>query len=122
MAAVQSLAARKKIKILTVDPELIKKTFKLPIRPVVVPAGSYAGLDKETPTIGVSTSVWIRSDLEEEIVYKMAKAIFGNLDYISKVHRVGKEFRMISKRDADDLAIKVHPGVIRYAKETGKWE
>jgi TRAP transporter TAXI family solute receptor len=122
MSAVQSLAARKRIKILTVDPEIVKKIFKLPIRPVVVPAGVYAGLDKEVPTIGVSSSVWIRVDLGEEIVYKMTKAVFSNLDYISKVHRVGKEFRMISKKEADDLAIKVHPGVIRYAKEMGKWD
>jgi len=122
MSAVQSLAARKQIKILTVDPEIIKKNFKLPIRPVVVPAGAYAGLGKEVPTIGVSTSVWIRADLAEETVYRIAKSVLTNVDYISKVHRVGKELRVMSKKEADDLGVKVHPGVIRFARETGKWE
>jgi TRAP-type uncharacterized transport system substrate-binding protein len=51
------------------------------------------------------------------LVYKVAKLMYGNLDYMRKVN---KSFNRVAAKDAaQDLGIPRHPGLTRYLKEAG---
>lgn len=120
LSSLQSLAMRKPIKILSIDPTIIKKHFGPAYHPLVIPAGAYPGVERVS-TIGINAGAWFRGDLDEVVVYNIIKSIFANLDYLSKVHRACKQFHLLSQKDAEELGIRVHPGVLRYAKEKGLW-
>lgn len=120
ISSLQSLAMRKPIRILSIDPIVIKKHFSPAYHPLVIPAGAYPGVERVS-TIGINAGAWFRGDLDEVVVYNIIKSIFANLDYLSKVHRACKQFRILSQKDSEELGVRVHPGVLRYAKEKGLW-
>ncbi|CEP69193.1 TRAP transporter solute receptor, TAXI family [Moorella glycerini] len=120
--AIQGVQARANINLLQADPEVIKANFKAPVYPVVIPAGTYKGQDKDVTVLGISAGAWIRSDLPEDLVYEITKAIFSNLDYLGTVHRTGKDQHLLTPEEAQALGVEVHPGVIKYAKEKGIWK
>ncbi len=85
-----------------------------------VPAGSYARQVNETPVTSMNTAVGIgvRADLDEEIVYKMTKAFWDNLDEVTS------EAPWAKALDAEYAAVKrgmieLHPGAARYYREAG---
>jgi TRAP-type uncharacterized transport system substrate-binding protein len=56
-------------------------------------------------------------NVPEKLVYKVAKLMYGNLDYMRKVN---KSFNRVAVKDAaQDLGVKRHPGLTRYLKEAG---
>ena len=119
VSSLQKLAMRKPIRVLGIDPILIKENFGKGFHPFPIPADEYT--DKDVSVIAIDASIWIRGDLEEEVVYNCVKAVFSNIDYITKVHRAGKQFRVVSQKELEALGVKAHPGVVKYAKEKGLW-
>ena len=119
VASLQKLAMRKPIRVLGIDPALIKQHFGAGFHPFPIAADEYT--DRNVSVIAMSASVYIRGDLEEEVVYNCVKAVFSNIDYVTKVHRAGKQFRILSQKELEALGVKAHPGVVRYAKEKGLW-
>lgn len=117
--SIEGAQVMRPVVLLQADANIIKKNFKAPIHPAVIPAGTYKGQDKDITVLAASAGTWIRTDLPEELVYKITKAIFSNLDYLGQVHRVGKDQHLLTKDEANDMGVKVHPGVIKYAKEVG---
>ena len=119
VSSLQALVMKKPIRILDVDPVVIKNNFGPAFHPLVIPPDAY--IDKSAKTVGIYTSAWIRGDLEEEVVYNIVKSVFANLDSLSKMHRAGKQFRILNKKEVETLGVNVHPGVLKYAKEKGLW-
>ena len=63
-------------------------------------------------------SVWFYSDIPEEVVYTVVKAVFDNFADFKKLHPAFanlKEDQMIS----DGLSAPLHPGAAKYYKERG---
>jgi TRAP transporter TAXI family solute receptor len=82
-----------------------------------VPAGSYPGVDEEATTISVMAILAARQDLEDDIVYKIMKAMYENLD---KIHGAHAKFKDISVDQAmNGMTIPLHPGAEKYLKEVG---
>jgi TRAP transporter TAXI family solute receptor len=119
VSSIQALAMKEPIRILDVDPAVIKKNFSSAFHPLVIHADAYT--DKNVNALGMYSSVWIRGDLGEDVVYHIAKSVFTNIDAISKIHPAGKQFRMLKKNEVEALGVNVHPGVLKYAKEKGLW-
>ena len=56
-------------------------------------------------------------NVPEKLVYKVAKLMYGNLDYMRKVN---KNFNRVAAKDAaQDLGIQRHRGLTKYLKEIG---
>jgi hypothetical protein len=82
-----------------------------------VPAGAYPGLEEDSTTIAVMAILSARADLDEDLVYKIMKAMYTNIDQIQKAHA---KFADISVEDAmDGMTIPLHPGAEKYLKEVG---
>jgi TRAP transporter TAXI family solute receptor len=105
-------------KILPISGELKKSLIDaFGMSPMIVPAGTYPGIDKDVETVGMSAVLFCRDDLSEEVVYNFTKVILENIEYLSGVYAA------LGKLDMNEawqnLGAPLHPGAERYFKEKG---
>jgi len=87
--------------------------------PMVIPAGTYRGINEDVETVGVA-AIWVcRQDLSEDIVYKIVKSFYSpeGLEYIGKVHAAGKKIKL--ENAANWSSIPFHPGAEKFFREVG---
>jgi uncharacterized protein len=87
--------------------------------PVVIPAGTYRGIDTDVPAFK-DAGIWIvRADLDEELVYEMTKAVFGpaGVSAMTMVTPIAAE--MGPSTALRSVAFPLHPGAARYWEEVG---
>jgi TRAP transporter TAXI family solute receptor len=114
--SVEALGAVKGVKLIQIEQDKIDALIeKYPYYAKdVVPAGTY-GLKAEVTTVAVLAMLVVSSELDEDTVYDMTKAIFENTDKIT--HAKGK---LITAETAlDGIGIELHPGAKKYFDEKG---
>ena len=87
-------------------------------RTATIPGGMYRGTDNATNTFGVGATFVSSSDVPDEVVYVVVKAVFDNFEDFKKLHPAFanlKEAEMIK----DGLSAPLHPGAVKYYKERG---
>ncbi len=86
-----------------------------------IPGGMYKGTDSEVKTFGVKATFVTSSDVADDVVYEVVKAVFDNFDRFKKLHPAFenlKEEEMIK----DGLSAPLHDGAVKYYKERGWME
>ena len=119
--AVESLAVRMPIKILSFDSERRADSPGFPLVASTIPANTYHELDEESDAIMVRSIIYIQPGLDEETVYQMVKTVFENIPALKAAHPSGDQAALLSEAQAAELDLTMHPGVIRYAQEVGAW-
>ena len=90
--------------------------------PSVIPAGTYPGVQYDVNTIAVSGMLAIRDDLPDDLVYEIAKALWGKTarKLLDNGHAKAKVIRLENAlKGYDTLNVPLHPGAERYYKEQG---
>lgn len=82
-----------------------------------VSAGIYKGIDKDVPTVAVLAILVAKAELEEDVVYKITKAMFENIKSIETAHAKGKEVKL--EKALIGMPIPLHPGAEKFFKEKG---
>lgn len=82
-----------------------------------IPKGMYKGTEQDVPTYAFRQILVVRSDLSEDLVYKITKSIFENLDYLRGVSPAFKEIEL--NTSIVGMSIPLHPGAEKYYKEKG---
>jgi uncharacterized protein len=82
-----------------------------------VPANTYTGQTDAVSTAAVLNYLVTRSDLRDDLVYQMTKAIFETLPELQAAHSAAKEIR--PEHALEGMPVPVHPGAERYFKEKG---
>ncbi|NWG02367.1 MAG: TAXI family TRAP transporter solute-binding subunit [Syntrophaceae bacterium] len=82
-----------------------------------VPGGIYKGVDKDVPTVAVLAILVAKAELEEEVVYKITKAMYENIKSIETAHAKGKEVKL--EKALEGMPIPIHPGAEKFFKEKG---
>ncbi len=86
---------------------------------LAVPAGTYRGVEKETPSFQDST-LWVaNADVPDDVVYKLLSTIYTDEGL---AHMVGqkKTFKEMSiKAGAKGIVTPMHPGAMKFWKEKG---
>jgi len=81
------------------------------------PKDSYNGVDEDVPTIAVKATLAVSADLPDDVVYKMTKLLFENLD---ELRAANERARYISLDTAlEGMSAPLHPGAIKYYEEKG---
>nr|WP_269748816.1 TAXI family TRAP transporter solute-binding subunit [Lysinibacillus timonensis] len=113
-AAVEALSATTDVVIVPVAPEKAEELIaKYPYYALdTVPAGTY-GLESDVPTVSVLAMLATTADLPEDVVYGIAKAVWGGADSIS--HAKGAFIK--TETALDGIGIPVHPGAEKYFNE-----
>jgi TRAP transporter TAXI family solute receptor len=86
--------------------------------PWVIPANTYNGETSDIETIGAGTFICADAKVSNELIYKYLKGMFTELEPIQNVHGMTKFIKFESALDGIG-DIPVHPGAIKYFKETG---
>jgi hypothetical protein len=125
IAAVMELARDIPIRLLETDPEVLKKLqAKYPnVTPLVFPAGTYKGIDKDTHTYTLPQMWLCRADLPEDLVYKILKAVYDNSEERNAIHPMAKKYTIENAfRGSKSVPVGYHSGAIKYYKEKGIWD
>jgi TRAP transporter TAXI family solute receptor len=85
----------------------------------MVPAESYPGVEKDTPTVSVMAMLSARADLDQDLVYKIMKAMYSE-EGLKQIHEAHAKFRNLSADQAmDGMSVPLHPGAEKFLKEAG---
>ena len=123
MAAVVTLEASHKIRLLQLNDEEFEKVFKMSpyYYKAVMPAGVYKTWQKPYPCVAFQV-FWIASPkLSPDLVYQMLKVVYDpkNKDYLASVHRQLTTMSP-SFKPMVGLQTPLHAGAVRFWKERGE--
>jgi len=87
-------------------------------RKAVIPGGMYRGTDEDVITFGVAATFVSSTDVPDEVVYEVVKAVFENFDSFKRLHPA---FNNLKKEEmvSDALSAPLHPGAEKYYREVG---
>jgi TRAP transporter TAXI family solute receptor len=87
------------------------------LTPSIIPAKTYSSLDKDFATIGVYNFAIGRSDLPDDLVYKLVKIVYQNQ---SRLVRSTESANETDPRNVvKNTFLPFHPGAVRYYREIG---
>ena len=86
--------------------------------PVMTPA-TLSGIDPGIPVVATSNLFMGRADLDEDLVYRMVKALIENYDELKTINPVMADWK--PEVAVQELPIPYHPGAIKYYREKGLW-
>ena len=119
LAPIIQLAANRDLKLVPVDDDFFNKLQAEypPYFRLSIPGGTYDDVPADTPTYGLANGLVISSDVPEERVYQMTKAVFENLEALAGVHPAFGD--MSADTVLDGFGSPLHPGALRYYREIG---
>ena len=123
-ATIQQLGARKKFRLLGATKELVEsKAWERYSKPPgrrtgVIPAGTYPGqLGGDVISGGATFMFTVRKSLSDDLVYKMTKVIWDNID---EIHKSAVVLKQINKeKPFIGVNTPLHTGALRYYREAG---
>ena len=80
-----------------------------------IPAGTYAGQEKDVTTVTVKATLIVSASASEEDVYNITKAIFENIDAITKENAKGAELSL--ENATSGMTVPFHKGAAKYFAE-----
>ena len=115
-AAIMDISTQNEIRILNVTGEPLKKLEqKYPfLSAAKIPANTYKGLAAETNTVAVNAVLIVNSDIKEDVVYNLTKALFENQAELASAHAKGKELNL--QAAVKGVSIPFHPGAVSTIK------
>ena len=118
-SAIMDVATQNAIRILPISADILGKlTEKYPfLAGVKIPANSYKGQTEEVPTVAVNAVLIAGSQLKDDMVYNLTKAMFENQAELASAHAKGKELNI--QYAVKGVSIAFHPGAVKYYKEKG---
>lgn len=118
-SAIMDLASARDIKLVSVGDDKFAEMRKLNpgYNKLTIKAGSYPKQDKDVQAVGYATHVIARCDLDEDVVYKMAKGLADNNADLTSIVRVMKDTDL--KVMATDTGVPMHKGAVKFYKEKG---
>jgi TRAP transporter TAXI family solute receptor len=81
------------------------------------PGGIYRGVSKPVPTFAVKATFVTSSDVPNDVVYQVVKAVFSDLPAFKKLHPAYRH--LTEKQMLQGLSAPVHAGAMKYYKERG---
>jgi TRAP transporter TAXI family solute receptor len=114
VASIRDLASSVPITVVAVPADLVAKVGP-PYQAGTIPAGTYEGQDADVETAAVVNYLVTHSDVPDDVVYAMTKALFENLDDMAAAHAAAKAIDL--KVAAKDPPAPLHPGAERYYQE-----
>ncbi len=118
-AAIMDIGAMHKIRILSIPDDITGKlTQKYPfLAPIKIPANTYKNITAEVKTVAVMAVLIINSEIQDDVVYNLTKALFENQAELATAHAKGKELSL--QTAVRGVSIPFHPGAVKYYKEKG---
>ncbi|NSW92636.1 MAG: TAXI family TRAP transporter solute-binding subunit [Firmicutes bacterium] len=116
-AAVQDIGAQHPVKLVTIEDDMADKLIaEYPFyTKLVIPAGTYTGIDKDIKTVAVQAMLAVSADMDEELAYNLLKTMYENQDRLVAAHAKGAVIK--PETGLDGMGIELHPGAAKYFKK-----
>ena len=87
-------------------------------RHAIIPGGLYRGAPEDVQTYGVGATFVTSTDVSEDAIYEIVKAVFDNFEDFKALHPA---YGTLEKNSmiTDALSAPLHDGAVRYYKEAG---
>ena len=121
-SAIVDLLTSKELAFLEIQgQELAELQAQFPlVSPHVIPAGTYNYKGTPYPdihTIALQAVLYVRDDMDEELVYNLAKYMYEKNADIAKSHATGNQILLENAKNG--ITTDFHPGAARYYQEKG---
>lgn len=83
---------------------------------LTIPAGTYAGQDKDIVTTSLPVVAYATTSMDDETAYQLTKTYW---EQKAKMGQSALWWNGVDAGSMDNITGKIHPGAIRYYKETG---
>ncbi|HRN76473.1 TAXI family TRAP transporter solute-binding subunit [Ottowia sp.] len=117
VASIRDLASAVKIRIVPVPKSVVEKVGSAAYVPAIIPANTYGGQGEDVETAAIPNFLITHSKVPDELVYQMAKAMYGNLDTLYAAHNAVRTIKL--ERAATGMPVPLHPGAERFYREAG---
>jgi TRAP transporter TAXI family solute receptor len=88
------------------------------LKTMSVPAGTYKGQDVQIDSVGLWSQILVRSDLSDDVVYRLARAIHQGEEAMAKRLEQGR-YTTAHNTVAQVPDSRLHPGAARYFRDVG---
>ncbi len=89
------------------------------LKPMTIPAGSYPNQNTAIESLGSWSFVLARADLDDDVAYRLARALHGaETAFCKKLAQACETTAANTVAAAPDVAL-IHPGVMKYFREIG---
>ena len=85
----------------------------------VIPAGAYKGVTKDVTTVGYSGGFYCSKDLPEDLVYRITKALWENVERFVEVAPVSYKGQIKFENALRGTVLPLHPGALKFYREKG---
>jgi hypothetical protein len=82
-----------------------------------IPAGSYPGVERPVPVVGVANLLVVREDMPEALAYRLTRVLFERQPELAAIHPEARKLSLDSATKGSP--IEFHPGAQRYYREKG---
>jgi TRAP transporter TAXI family solute receptor len=89
------------------------------LKPMSVPAGSYPGQDAMLASVGSWSFILARGTLDDDLAYRLAKALHRGESALAARLPQARDTTAANTVAAAPRAQLIHPGALRYLKESG---
>lgn len=84
--------------------------------PVIIPAGTYAGIDQDIPTVALPVGAYTTTKMSEAAAHTLTKLFWTHKAVLG---RESPHWKAITPAALATLGVRLHPGALRYYKESG---
>ena len=117
--AIMDLAASRDITLIPIDDDGLARMKELNpgYQRIMIPAGSYPGQDAEVATIGYSTHIIARCDLDADFVYNALATLADSVPELGAIAKAAGQATPASM--AAETGVPLHEGAKRFFEEKG---
>src|SRR6188472_1867035 len=112
VSSLRDLATSVDIVVVTIPPEVIKKTNDPAYLPATIPANTYRGQTTDVQSAAVQNFLVTHEGVSSDTVYGMTKALWTNLDQLVAAHSAAKAIDV--KNALNGMPVPLHPGAEKY--------
>lgn len=117
VASIRDLATSVKIVVVPIPADVVAKVGDPAYQPATIPAGTYEGQTQDTPTAAIPNFLVSHEGVPADLIYKMTKAMYENLDMMVAAHAAAKGIKL--ENAVKGMPLPLHPGAEKYYKEKG---
>ncbi len=115
----ETIASCDAVIVSAVAPEIDQLVADRPYyRKATIPGGMYPGNPDDVQTFGVGATFVTSTDVPDDVVYVVAKAVLGNLDDFRRLHPAFAHLKA-EEMVKDSLSAPLHPGAVKAYQEMG---
>src|SRR5579864_1447529 len=116
-SSVRDLAASVDIVVVPIPANVLRKTNDPAYLPATIPANTYRGQTADVHSAAVQNFLVTHEGISNDIVYRVTKALWTNLDQLVAAHPAAKAIDI--RHALDGMPLPLHPGAEKYYKEVG---